>query len=66
MKIINNRLYTYGVILLTLHITAWIPVVASGFSVIRVIDLCGTFLAGTFDITHSIKLKEEEDEQEKN
>ena len=62
MKIINNELYTLGVILLTLHLIAWMSVIASGFSVIRVFNLCTTLLAGIYDLSHSIKLKEEEDE----
>ena len=55
MKIVNPSLYTFGVIILTLHIVDWIAVIANGFTAFSVLALITSFIFGTYDILHSIE-----------
>jgi hypothetical protein len=55
MKIHNPLVYTFGVMLLTMHLVEWFDVFMNGFTTSSVLALVASFIVGTYEITNSIE-----------
>ena len=55
MKICNPLIYTFGVMLLTMHLVEWFDVFMNGFTTSSVLALVASFVTGTYEITNSIE-----------